>query len=338
MDDATIEHPGLGAPVLSIVIPTRGRRDSVLLTLESLVDQDWTCEPIEVIIVVDGQGDGTAQAVRARELPLELQVVEQEHAGVAAARNRGARLAAGEWLLFLDDDVRVQPGYLAAVTGLLAADVDVVLTRLVVGDWVPDSLLSREVRGWHEAEHQVRESGRMRCETIHFPSTAIRKTVFEQAGGFDESFTAGGSYGNEDVELGHRLLEAAAQVRYCPEAVGQTGVVVDTDLAMRREYQVGHNDVALVRKHPDLAGNRFGLKFENSRTHRILAPIMLSLPLPLGALAPLRALVRWLVRREAAGATAYRIWFAVRAMHYWRGVRDAGGRDGVNVVRHRRAG
>lgn len=321
--------------LISVVIPTHQRRDAVVATLGAVGEQAAESgAPIALVVVVDGSDDGSAEAVRALELPMSLRVIEQNQAGAAAARNRGAAAATGDWLLFLDDDIVVQPGYLAAVNGALGDDVDVVLTRLLVGDWVPDSLLSCEARDWDEDYYRALGHGRIHYDDILFASTAIRRPVFEKVGGFDESFTAGGVYGNEDVELGHRLLEAGARVRYCPDAVAHTDVLVDTDLAMRREYQVGINDVALVGKHPKLREVRFGNKFRYSRVHRMVAPLMLYLPINLVAIGPLRALVRWLVRRKTKSATAYRIWFTVRAMHYWRGVRDGGGRDMVDKVRH----
>jgi len=326
-----------GSSSFTVIIPTHQRREAVVATLGALGEQAADCAvPIALVVIVDGSDDGTAQAVRALQLPMPLHVIEQHRAGVAAARNRGAAAATGEWILFLDDDIVVQPGYLAAILDAAREDVDIVLTRLVVGDWVSDSLLSREARAWDSDEHAALEHGRTRHDDINFASTAIRRPVFEEAGGFDESFTAGGMYGNEDVELGHRLLEAGARVRYCPDAMAHTDVIVDADLAMRREYQVGINDVAMVGKHPDLGEIRFGNRFRYSRIDRVLAPLMLYLPITLAVMAPLRALVRWLLQRKANGTAAYRIWFTVRAMHYWGGVRVGGGRDMVNEVRHRR--
>ena len=56
-------------------------------------------------------------------------------------------------------------------------------------------------------EREARQSAApLVFEDMVFAATAIRRTGFEATGGFDEAFTADGAYGNEDIELGYRLL------------------------------------------------------------------------------------------------------------------------------------
>ncbi len=87
----------------SIVVPTHNRREVLVRTLTALMDVErhWPCE---VIVVDDGSSDGSADAARSVAIGYRLRVVEQENRGAAAARNRGAREAVGEVLLFLDVD------------------------------------------------------------------------------------------------------------------------------------------------------------------------------------------------------------------------------------------
>lgn len=91
-------------PLFSVVIPTYNREAYVAATLDSLLAQE--CEDWELIVVDDGSTDSTLDIVRryAEGLPGRVQILEQDHRGCAAARNRGVGVATGEYLAFLDSD------------------------------------------------------------------------------------------------------------------------------------------------------------------------------------------------------------------------------------------
>ena len=95
---------------ISVVIPTRNRVDKLDLTLDHLAKQTvrsgW-----EVIVVANNCTDETVASARERadRFPVALSVVEETTPGATAARNTGARQARGRDLLFLDDDVLVEP-------------------------------------------------------------------------------------------------------------------------------------------------------------------------------------------------------------------------------------
>jgi glycosyltransferase involved in cell wall biosynthesis len=87
-------------PAVSVIIPTYNRAAMVKEAIASVLAQsyaDW-----EMIVVDDGSTDET-EAALADVLP-QLTYVRQEHLGVSAARNRGAAMARGEYLAFLDSD------------------------------------------------------------------------------------------------------------------------------------------------------------------------------------------------------------------------------------------
>jgi glycosyltransferase involved in cell wall biosynthesis len=82
--------------------------------LERLGRQRIDLAAFEVIVVLDGSSDGSREALAGREWQFALTVLEQSNAGIGAARNAGARVATGDVLLFIDDDVEPVPGALAA--------------------------------------------------------------------------------------------------------------------------------------------------------------------------------------------------------------------------------
>src|SRR5918996_1154340 len=98
-------------PSVSVVVPTRDRRDRLRLALISVLRQREV--DIEVVVVDDASTDGTADMV-SRLADRRLRVVRQTSlGGVSAARNRGIAEASGRWVAFLDDDDLWEPQKLA---------------------------------------------------------------------------------------------------------------------------------------------------------------------------------------------------------------------------------
>lgn len=313
--------------MLSIVIPTRAPAGSALRTLRSLAGQDIGDEPVEVVIVVDGIATtGTSEWLR--DMPFPFKVVQQPHRGQAAARNRGAAAASGDWLLFLDDDMEPCSDFLRQIMSHIRAGAEVVLPDLRIGPWVPDTLPVRIARRLELDEREARQSGApLVFEEMVFAATAIRRTRFEATGGFDEAFTAGGEYGNEDIELGYRLLRGGANVRRAPEAVAHTDFPHTVPRLVGRARQVGRNDARLARMHPALAEPLFGRKLVYSRIHRLVGTFELRIPW----LARGEAFLRWPIQRSLHdhtrdGKLAFRLWQTLRSVWYWRGVAEADGK------------
>jgi glycosyltransferase involved in cell wall biosynthesis len=86
---------------VSALIPTYNRRTQVLRAIDSVLAQ--TAPVDEIVVVDDGSPDGSAEAIRSR-YGSRVTLLQQENAGVSAARNRGICEARGEWIAFLDSD------------------------------------------------------------------------------------------------------------------------------------------------------------------------------------------------------------------------------------------
>ena len=96
-------------PYVSVIIPTYNRRDSVERALRALAHQTLASEAYEVIVSIDGSQDGTREMVAAFAAPYRLCCVWQPNQGRAAACNAGIRIAQGEVLVILDDDMEPAP-------------------------------------------------------------------------------------------------------------------------------------------------------------------------------------------------------------------------------------
>lgn len=98
-------------PIVSIVMPVWNREVAVTGAIESVRQQSFKFW--ELIVVDDGSTDGTREVVQSyARLDSRIRLVEADHLGVCAARNRGIEEAEGEFLAFLDSDNTWRPDFL----------------------------------------------------------------------------------------------------------------------------------------------------------------------------------------------------------------------------------
>jgi glycosyltransferase involved in cell wall biosynthesis len=105
------QRPGLN-PLVSVVIPTRGRAALVLRAVRSALAQSYS--PLEVVVVLDGPDPETAGAIDSLQDPRVRPHQLAETLGGAGARNAGVAAARGGWVALLDDDDEWLPGKLTA--------------------------------------------------------------------------------------------------------------------------------------------------------------------------------------------------------------------------------
>jgi len=186
-------------PTVSVVIATRDRPELLRGALRGIAAQ--TAQPLEVRIADDGERSVDLESLHTGAL--ELLVIPVQAGVVATARNRGAARARGEVLAFHDDDDRWLPDHLAGLAeafrdpgvGLAWRDCAVV-REAITADGQRRELDRRLIA--HDWDADL-----MRHDDYLPPSAwGVRRALFEQLGGFDESFRF-----SEDWDF---LLRAAA--------------------------------------------------------------------------------------------------------------------------------
>ncbi|MBS1656315.1 MAG: glycosyltransferase family 2 protein, partial [Bacteroidetes bacterium] len=98
------------AGLVSVVIPAYNAAAFIADTLKSIQSQAYP--QWEIIVVNDGSTDNTSDIIRKSGIS-SLQLIDQPNAGVSMARNKGLDNANGEFIVFLDADDLMEPGFLS---------------------------------------------------------------------------------------------------------------------------------------------------------------------------------------------------------------------------------
>jgi glycosyltransferase involved in cell wall biosynthesis len=300
------------SPSFSIIVPTYQRRDMVCDAVRALCRLSYD-GPIEIIVVIDGSTDGTAAALDRLDCSFAMRLIEQENRGLAAARNRGAAEAAGDILLFLDDDLICQPDLVRQHARFHGEGADAVTGEIPIH---PDSVPGLITEKLALAASWPRGS-RLSAFDIYGGHLSIRKQVFNQVGGFDEELHAGG-YGGEDLDLGLRLA-GRYHIRHNNAAVAWQKSLISPSEHMKRARRLAASDLRLIAKHPEIsaellanrgapAGGKAPFAFRLSRT-----PV---LPTAMAGAAIWLAGIAQRTPFQSHPLLA-RFYFTARSMSYW---------------------
>jgi GT2 family glycosyltransferase len=327
---------GSDALRLSVIVPTHDRRERLLHLLATLAGSAYPPERYEVIVVADGCTDGTVEALGMCVLPFPLTVAcVSPGAGAAAARNRGAGMARGELLLFLDDDMEPLDGLLAEHDARHRAIEARGERGVVIGAPLPvrhgrDSFHQVAMWSWWETQFaRMQAPGhRFTHEEVFSGVLSLPARLFDEVGRFDERLHC-----REDSELGVRLLSAGLSVEFTRSGGGWHHDLRGAPRLASRKRAEGRADVQLAERYPELwPGLRLSwpqrpwwtpmgavrrLATVSAQRGEAFASILMAL-LPL--LEGLRQRTWW---RAAHAALVY-FW-------YWRGVADAGAATGAQL-------
>lgn len=244
---------------VSVVVPTYNRREMVLQTIHSLVEQTYPADRFEVIIADDGSTDGTGEAIAALNTPFRLRYLWQPNKGRCAARNMGIQSAEGNILLFLDGD--------------MVAESHLVEEHVSSHDRYHDVLVRGDIRLLPQLKEtkvfariglaELEERGRQQDEEGFLPFTltltgnlSVKAQHLVALGLMDENFDRG--YAWDDIDWGYRAHKLGLRVLFNPLAVSYHNdyAAIDLQAHCRRMYMAARTAVtSLFCKYPELEGS-----------------------------------------------------------------------------------
>jgi glycosyltransferase involved in cell wall biosynthesis len=193
-------------PVVSVVVPTRGRAAYLEVTLDSLLAQRAGIE-YEIVVVDDGGGVPQRHGVSY--------VAHPQRRGLNAARNAGIRACGAALIAFVDDDVLVPPDWLAALVEGAARHPD----AEAFGGPIRARFEGRAPRGCGREDPPITtlDLGRAdrEAEFVWGANFAVRRSAVERVGPFDESIVR--PHGDEEEWL-ERLRAAGGRIVYLAAA------------------------------------------------------------------------------------------------------------------------
>lgn len=302
-------------PELSVIIPSHNRRALLQACLKSFERQVVGAEKFEVIVVLDGSTDGTAEMLSDLDPSFSLSVLTQPQSGASAARNTGAGGAKGPVLLFVDDDMIASPSLISAHLIAHRPSARIVGVGVIAGRIPPGADRFAQLRAETAREHYehllVRPLTYVDC---YGGNCSVARSMFDEVEGFSVGLPV-----LNDFEFAYRLHEAGARFVYIPDAVvteelrdDWREIVADRELRGQIAVELYRRDPAIVRQ-TELGGN------EELRGLWVpLRALCLTLRVPPRLLARLG----FLLRRPSWS----RRWFAfVFSYSFWRGVAGAMG-------------
>jgi glycosyltransferase involved in cell wall biosynthesis len=228
----------------SIVVPTYQRRASLARCLEAIRVLDFPRDRFELIVVDDGSPAPPTDLVASLDESVTAQLVCADHRGPAAARNAGARVARGRFLVFTDDDCAPRSDWLRAIDrGLAGSDTSVAIggqTLNVLAD-NPYATASQGIVDFlydYFGDHSVPR----RFFTSN--NLVLARDAFMEIGGFDERFRLAAA---EDRDLCERWKAAGGELRYAADVVVDHAHTLDFVRFNRQHFNYGRGAFDLHR-------------------------------------------------------------------------------------------
>jgi mycofactocin glycosyltransferase len=266
-------------PSLSVIIPTKDRREDIAECLDSVFAQEYPRELLEVIVIDDGSGDGTGDVVS--RYPATL-LTNRRTLGQSYCRNLGAGRARGDVLAFLDSDCVADRAWLRELVTYFRWDLIGAVGGYVDG-YFEESALDR-----YEKAFSSLNMGRYILHAADTNSTVyspmcnllVRREVFMETGGIREEMRVG-----EDVDFCWRLRKAGHGMLYVPRGTVRHKHRNRLMGMLKRRGDYGTSEALLYELHPDKK-KTFQVPFPEAVAFAALIPALLFLSvLPLLAVA-----------------------------------------------------
>jgi glycosyltransferase involved in cell wall biosynthesis len=284
---------------ISVVIPTKNRSALLAEAIERIEFQTVPKEQYEVIIIDNDSSDDTRTVLeQAAKTYTNLKFGVQEKPGAAATRNAGLRLAKGDVILFIDDDVQAEPTLIQAHLDWHDRNPNSSVIGAVSMPWgdTSDPFL-RYLRDHRILNPYTPSKGPIDFSYYHTCNVSTPAQMLLNVGGFNENFKI---YGMEDIELGYRLQSAGCRMVFAADARAVHYRFPGYQDFVERSEQAGYSLGYLIRLHPELK-KRF---VESSRIARHLKSIHSLYRWAAAALSPLVQLVtNWEKTRGTSSLT-----------------------------------
>lgn len=250
----------------SVIIPTYNGAHKILTALRALERQ--TKQPDEVIVVIDGSTDNTEMILRDASLSLRnFRVISQQNQGRAGVRNSGARQATGDILVFLDDDMKPEPAWLASHMDHHRMNPDTILTSVAIdlyeGGMTDFQQFKLSISRKWAAELDDYDQKAIPAAKVFITAAnfSVPRSIFLSLNGFNTILNDG-----EDYDLAIRATRKGIPIFYRKEAFGWHLEQSSCAYTIRRNRNYYEAGKILLDANPEIYGPIFGHRREEPKT------------------------------------------------------------------------
>jgi len=229
--------------IVSVVVPSHARHLRLRWLLNALEEQTLSREEWEAVVVHDYDAQTAERVLERHPLNeaglLRLIAIPAGTGSPALQRNLGWRAAAGDLVVFTDDDCRPEPDWLERLIAVARSSPDDVVQGATRADPLEQSVLAAP----HVRTLSIEPVGlfAQTCNILY------PRPLLERLGGFDERAIAG-----EDVDLSLRARAAGCRVSAAPDAVVNHAVESHTLPGVLRQNLKWRHLAYTVKRHPEL--------------------------------------------------------------------------------------
>ncbi len=179
MDGGFVQQAHNKKPSVSVVMPTRDRKQFVTKAIQSVIAQSYP--HWELLIVDDGSTDGTSEMLAELYDDERIKVLQTTGLGVSGARNVGLQNATGDIIAYLDSDNVWLPHYLETMlASFQMLETDILFAALAARKDEGQTYYRGNVFDWDSM---------LKANYVDLNIFIHRRGVYEQLGGFDETMT-----------------------------------------------------------------------------------------------------------------------------------------------------
>ena len=250
-------------PIVSVIIPCYNNQDTIIETLESVINQ--TFKKVEIILVDDGSEQDIQNKVSNFIENRKIIFFKQDNKGVSHARNYGAKHATGDFFVFLDADDILVDTYIEKCVAVFKQDSTIKIV------YSQANLFGRENKKWEIPAYENLHS--FLIGNCIFVTAMLKKEDFIKANGFDTELDF-----YEDWDLWISILKNGGNVFQIPETLflyrTHESLTSTSDKANNLKRIHALNRLKIYLKHYDIYEKEFE-HFEEiflthiERTHRV---------------------------------------------------------------------
>jgi len=226
---------------VSVVVPSYNSAATLASAIKAIINQDF--KTLEIIIVDDGSVDQTREVVQSFS---NVRYVYQDNAGPAAARNTGAKEAAGDLIFFTDADCVPRPDWLSqSIEHFKDENIAVVAGSYGIAN--PKNILARCIH--HEILYRHHHLMPIHPKAFGSYNFGIRKRIFEEVGGFEESYCQASG---EDNDLSYKLIKMGHKIYFEKDSLVDHQHTTSIKKYLKEQYCHGFWRAKMYLQHPSM--------------------------------------------------------------------------------------